>query len=384
MPLTDLPRRVGAWSDRAGRDARHDEAAATWLGIALGITFTTCFLTGVYSHLIQHPPSWFEVSAQPAGLYRVTQGLHVATGIAAAPLLLAKLWSVYPRLFRWPAASSVLDALQRISLVPLVAGSLFMLFSGVANIELWYPLPAFFPRAHYWVAWLTIGALVVHVGAKAATAGRVVRSRPAAVDPARVDGVSRRRFLGTVMAASGLLTIATVGQTLNPLRRLALLAPRDPAVGPQGFPVNNTATEAHVVDAASAPDWALVVTGAPTPLRLSRADLQAMPQREATLPIACVEGWSVSRTWRGVSLATLLEAAGAPRGSSVTVRSLETGLYASSEVDATQAWHPDTLVALEVNGEDLALDHGFPARLIGPNRPGVMQTKWLRTIEVHP
>ena len=38
---------------------------------------------------------------------------------------------------------------------------------------------------------------------------------------------------------------------------------------------------------------------------------------------------------------------------------------------------PDTLLAYEVNGETLDLDHGYPLRLIGPNRPGVMQTKWL-------
>jgi DMSO/TMAO reductase YedYZ molybdopterin-dependent catalytic subunit len=33
-----------------------------------------------------------------------------------------------------------------------------------------------------------------------------------------------------------------------------------------------------------------------------------------------------------------------------------------------------------VEGEPLAIDHGFPVRLIGPNRPGVMQTKWVTEI----
>ena len=66
------------------------------------------------------------------------------------------------------------------------------------------------------------------------------------------------------------------------------------------------------------------------------------------------------------------------------MRSLESGLYAQSDVDADQAADPDTLLALEVDGDRLALDHGYPLRLIGPNRPGVLQTKWLREIEVHP
>ena len=41
-----------------------------------------------------------------------------------------------------------------------------MLFTGLANINLWYPWPFNFRVAHYWVAWITIGALVVHIGAK--------------------------------------------------------------------------------------------------------------------------------------------------------------------------------------------------------------------------
>ena len=68
----------------------HSERNAAWLGISLGVAFGICFLTGLLSHLIQHPPGWFVWPARPAGLYRVTQGLHVATGIAAIPLLLVK------------------------------------------------------------------------------------------------------------------------------------------------------------------------------------------------------------------------------------------------------------------------------------------------------
>ncbi len=39
------------------------------------------------------------------------------------------------------------------------------------------------------------------------------------------------------------------------------------------------------------------------------------------------------------------------------------------------------LLALRLNGENLHIDHGYPVRLIAPNRPGVMQTKWLRQVE---
>ncbi len=67
--------------------------------MALGVSFAVCFATGLLSHLVQNPTSWFHWSPRPAGLYRVTQGLPVATGLATIPLLLAKLWSVFPNFF---------------------------------------------------------------------------------------------------------------------------------------------------------------------------------------------------------------------------------------------------------------------------------------------
>ena len=58
------------------------------------------------------------------------------------------------------------------------------------------------------------------------------------------------------------------------------------------------------------------------------------------------------------------------------------GSYRTSDLNHFQAHDPDTLLALQVNGEPLALDHGYPLRLIAPNRPGVMQTKWIKTLIV--
>ena len=48
----------------------------------------------------------------------------------------------------------------------------------------------------------------------------------------------------------------------------------------------------------------------------------------------------------------------------------------------SQARDADTMLAVAVNGETLDLDHGFPCRLIGPNRAGVMQTKWVKELVV--
>jgi DMSO/TMAO reductase YedYZ molybdopterin-dependent catalytic subunit len=85
-----------------------------------------------------------------------------------------------------------------------------------------------------------------------------------------------------------------------------------------------------------------------------------------------------------VSLPSLLAGVGARQGAAVRVESLEaTGrLYSSSVVDPQHAEDPDTLLALELNGSPLDLDHGYPVRLIAPDRPGVLQTKWIHKVVV--
>jgi DMSO/TMAO reductase YedYZ molybdopterin-dependent catalytic subunit len=379
--MSSAASRLAGWRDREAADPRRSERSAALLGLALGVSFGICFLTGVLSHLIQHPPGWFTWVPRPAGLYRVTQGLHVATGIAAIPLLLAKLWTVAPKLLQSPAIRNLPHALERLSLVPLVGGSIFLLVTGVANVDLWYPWPFFFPSAHYWVAWITIGALVVHIGAKLPVARRALRrSRP---EPPE-EAVTRRRFLLWAGTGSAVLTAVTVGQTVAPLRSIALLAPRRPDRGDQGFPVNKTAIEASVVEPARSPGYRLRIEGAvPAPVELTLDELRSLPQRAATLPIACVEGWSASPRWSGVPLRDLVRLAGGDLARGLTVVSLEpAGLYSESEVNHLELADADALLALAVEGRTLSLDHGYPARLIGPNRPGVLQTKWVTRIVV--
>jgi DMSO/TMAO reductase YedYZ molybdopterin-dependent catalytic subunit len=367
------------------RSELHEVRSAAWLGLGLGVTFGTCFLTGVWSHLAQDPPAWFTYPARPAGLYRITQGLHVASGMAAIPLLLAKLWVVHPRFFEWPPARSALHAVERLALVPLVGGGLFQLLSGTLNVAQWYPWSFFFPRAHFWAAWITIGALVVHVGAKAAAARDAARRQPHAAGVVRAAADDRRAFLGGIAATSVGLVVATTGGTVAALSPVSVLAQRRPGVGPQGFPVNKSAAAARVTELARDPAYRLVVEGAvDRRLELSLDDLRALPLREARLPIACVEGWSASARWRGVAVRELLARAGAAADAEATVESLQpSGRYRTAYLNADQASDRDTLLAVDLDGEPLHIDHGFPVRLIGPNRPGVLQTKWVSKLVVH-
>ena len=365
------------------RSPLHEARTAAVLGVALGVAFSTCFVTGLLSHLIQNPPSWFTWPARPAGLYRITQGVHVTTGFATIPLLLAKLWVVSPHLWTRPAIRNAAHAVERLTLLPLVAGAIFMLVSGAANVARWYPWSFFFPAAHHWVAWITLGGLIAHIGAKATITRDSLRRSPspslAAADPG-----SRRAFIGGVAATSGLLTLATAGGTVAPLSSISALAQRRPGVGPQGVPINKTAASAGVEESARSAAYRLTVSGTVArPLSLSLDDLRRLPQHEATLPIACVEGWSRSARWRGVVVRDLLAMAGADDDSEVTVESLQRrGLYRRSTLNRLHARDRDTLLAVELNGEPLHIDHGYPVRLIGPNRPGVLQTKWVAALVV--
>jgi hypothetical protein len=312
------------------------------------------------------------------------------------PVLLAKLWVVWPRFVSLPAVKSVTHLVERIGLFPLVAGGIFMVFSGIANIAQWYPWRFGFPAAHYWMAWVTMGALLAHVGAKWVIARQALRrpsQRPAlvAADPVLGTvaegphpGLTRRGFLTTVLGAAGVLTLTTAGQTVTPLRRLALLAPRDPSVGPQGRPVNRSAANAGVLQTSTSPDYRFVVEGrVRRPLSFDAGELEAMASHQATLPISCVEGWSYSARWRGIRVRDLLVLAGARPGATAHVVSLEQGsIYSTSFLDDAQAHDHDTLLATHLDGERLDLDHGYPLRLIGPGRPGVNQTKWVTKLVV--
>ncbi|MET8982787.1 molybdopterin-dependent oxidoreductase [Streptomyces sp. NPDC004539] len=366
------------------RGGLHDARTATSIGRWLAPAFAVCFVTGLVSHVMQHPPGWLAdaIPSRPSWGYRLTQGLHVASGIAAIPLLLAKLWAVYPRLFEWPPLRSVRHALERLSVAVLVAGSVFELATGLLNTAQWYPWPFSFVPVHYAVAWLVVGTLVLHITVKAPQIeAHWTRRSPGTLALPAQDVPDRRSLLAAVGAAVGAVTLTTVGQSFTPLKDFVLFAPRHPDKGPQALPVNRTAAAAGVGRIA-AEEYRLTVAG-PRPYTLTLAELRDLPQYEVELPIACVEGWSKSAHWTGVRVVDLLERAQAPARARVRVVSLQLrGGYRVSEMGHRHARDPLTLLALRLNGEELDPDHGYPVRLIAPDRPGVLQTKWVGRLEV--
>lgn len=373
-------------------DAAVDSRRAAMLGLALGVTFTLCAVTGLLSWGASNNASWWP--ARPAGLYRVTQGTHLIAGVVSVPLLLAKLRTVAPHLIRRPIVTSFAHAVERVSLVPLVGGSIFLLFSGVTNVAYWYPqefygvdIGYFFPAAHGKMAIVVVGALFAHVLAKFAVTRASLR-RSALDDEPATAVADRRQFLGGVAATAGLVGVAVAGATVSPLRGLGLLSARHPTTGPQGIPVNRTAASVGVRSVAESPDYRLTVErGGAEVASYSLDELLAFDHVEYELPIACVEGWSANARWGGIRMRDLLAAAGIDEPREVDVVSIQEETargrrYGTSTVSTELAKQDDTLLAMTVNGEPLHIDHGFPVRLIAPNRPGVNQTKWLARVIV--
>lgn len=360
------------------------KAVTTRVGIALGVAVAICFVTGLISHFIQQPQSWFYWPTRPLWLYRLTQGLHIITGIAAIPLLVVKLWSVYPKLFERPIIGGLARQLERASILVLMASILFQFSTGLLNIAKWYAFDFFFTTSHYAMAYVAAGAVLVHIGVKLPVIRRALGEPLEEIPTGELrSGPTRRTVLVGTGIAAALATVLTAGQTIPWLRRVSVLAPRS-GEGPQGMPVNRTAREAGVVDKAQSADYRLTVTNGDLQKTFTLAELSAMPQSTHRLPIACVEGWSAAADWSGVTLATLVEAVGGSPDSDVRMISLEDGPYARTTLPAPHARDSQTLIALKINGETLNLDHGYPCRLIAPSRPGVLQTKWLSRIEVVP
>lgn len=397
--------------------ARHPRTAVV-IGRLLGVAFLTCFATGLYSHLIQNPLPGEAFLTRPVWIYRVSQGLHVTTGIACIPLLLGKLYTIFPLLFKWPPVKTLGSLLERGSIALFVSSSLVQLAIGLVNTYQWYPWHFGFRQVHYALSYVIIASLAIHIAVKLPVIerwwtkkasvdaegdllpvrdgeGELARPVPADERPRGVTGllmrlidtppkpspkVSRRTVLGAVGVTTAAAVVLTAGQTVPALDATNAFAPRKQRYGPQSLPVNKTARSAGVIDAARSPDWRLSVRGPAGMLRFTLDELRAMPQTDVTLPISCVEGWSTNADWRGVRFSHLASLVGGS-GREFVVRSIQKGAYSVSMLQPAFVQDPLTLVALELNGQILDNDHGYPARLIAPARPGVLQTKWLRSLE---
>lgn len=128
-------------------------------------------------------------------------------------------------------------------------------------------------------------------------------------------------------------------------------------------------------------DWRLEVVGlVARPGVYSLADLKRLPSRTQITRHTCEEGWSSIAQWTGPTLADLLSHAGMlPAARYVNFRTFD-GFV--DNLDLVDALHPQTILAYGMNGRDLPIGHGAPARLRVETQMGYKSLKFLRRIEV--
>jgi DMSO/TMAO reductase YedYZ molybdopterin-dependent catalytic subunit len=391
----------------------------SFLGTLLVPAIAIMVVTGFVSHWAHHPelpgnatvnptgdiPVFFQFpTSWPSWSFALTQGAHVLFGVMVVPLVLAKLWSVMPKLFRRPAVTSLASALERLSLLLLVGSVLVEFATGILNIDEYFAFGFNFNTVHYYGAWVFGTLFVLHACVKLPVVRRAYRERGVlkpllqgvkqtkpeppdagglvAVDPA-APTISRRGLLAMVGGASVSIFAVQAGASIGgPFRSLALLAPRGRVfgTGPNDFPVTHTAASAQIASSMTGSGWRLSVVGGRT-ISLTRQQLLAMAQATRTLTIVCTEGWSTTQHWTGVRLADLARLVDAPKGAILHASSLEAPGGASEARFSESQFRDDrALLALRVNGADLSLDHGYPARVIVPNVPGQLNTKWVREL----
>ena len=224
--------------------------------------------------------------------------------------------------------------------------------------------------------------------------------------------ISRRRLitaaLGTVAGASGLAFavrladryglippdyggIFGVGETLTYASQRLLMSGHsrarefDRSQISKVAPVNGKPPEDETFQrllAGSFTDWRLAVDGlVERPASFSLAELRSYTSRTQITHLACEEGWSFIAEWTGVPLSYVLDLVGVqPQARYIVFFSFNPGYWDS--IDMSDAWHPQTLLAYGMNGQDLPLPHGAPVHLRLPRQLGYKSVKYLTRITV--
>lgn len=191
--------------------------------------------------------------------------------------------------------------------------------------------------------------------------------------------LGRAAFLGLVGAgAAGLFVARDVTGLLGRLvpDRLEALAPSS------GWRIYSIGSSLPRLDPAA---YRLTIAGAVArPVTYTLADLRSLPQVSQVSDFHCVTGWSVYDVqWRGVRFRELLAEAGLRRDARA-LRFVSAEVPYDDTLTVPQAFAPDALLALELDGEPLSVPHGFPARVVMPRMYGYKSVKWVSRIEVQP
>ncbi len=135
-------------------------------------------------------------------------------------------------------------------------------------------------------------------------------------------------------------------------------------------------------------DWRLEVSGlVAKPLNLSLGELRQLPARTQITRHDCVEGWSDIAKWTGVKLSALLDLAGPkPEAKYVMFFCADpmdmAGHKYYESIGLEDAYLPQTILAYEMNGQVLPVEHGAPIRLRIETQLGYKQAKYVMKVQL--
>ncbi len=136
-------------------------------------------------------------------------------------------------------------------------------------------------------------------------------------------------------------------------------------------------------------DYRLEITGlVERPMGLSLAEIREFPNRTQITRHDCVEGWSAIGKWKGARLGALLEAAHLlPTARYIVFHCADpmeeggTSPYYES-VDLEDAFHPQTILAYDLNDKPLPIENGAPLRLRLERQLGYKMAKYVMRLEI--
>ena len=157
---------------------------------------------------------------------------------------------------------------------------------------------------------------------------------------------------------------------------------KDISAKPLQNDVDPLGDEFKQLEAARFADWQLKVDGTVAePRTFSLAELRNLPRKSHITMIQCEEGWSYIAEWTGVPLAHVLTLVGAsPQATHVVYRSFQKNWWES--IDMSDALHPQTLLALGMNGGELPVGFGGPLRVRVPRQLGYKSVKYITHLTV--
>ncbi len=305
-----------------------------------------------------------------------TGWLFVAHGLLAGALAAAVVLKVRSSVRRAVGAGRrsrlVLGLVVTLAAAAALSGGYLWVASGrLLTVGSWTVL-----TLHAWVGLALVPLVVVHLLPRR---WRLLRPSAGAARRTASRAMSRRSFLATAGLAAagiGLFGLASVVEHVRGgTRRFTGSRWLEPGTIPPGTTFFGEG--APPIDPAS---WLLTVRGpGREPVSLTLTELRAIGESERLAVLDCTSGWVVETPWRGVTVASVLAAAGIAdaQPANVTVRSA-TGW--ATVLAGTEAL--DCLLATGVAGVDLPVANGAPVRLVVPNRRGLDWVKWVTEIEV--